>query len=220
MGLIAADNKIYLSVLGSDGSIRPTVNENTEGAVKRDYESSDGKKGTKFELVYKAIGGKITGLAFYDGDYGKNLQIDITHDAGTHTLSLGTASNFGEDFLKKLPNIDLNEEVVITPYAFEDEKGKMKKGVTITQDGEKIQNFFYDAEKKVNLHGYPKLTQKQIDSFDTDDWKVYFIGARKFLIEYAIKNIPLFATTANKANGSDTKVAYPTNDNDGEDVAF
>lgn len=203
------DNRKYVTVLG-DGTIRLSVTEETEGAVKREYETSDKKTGVKFELIFSELSGKITGLNFQDGDYGKNIQIEVT-DGEPIVLSLNTASNFGEDFLKKLPNIDLTKDVILRPYSFEDDNGKLRKGITVLQAGGKIQSYFYDVEGKKNVNGYPTPDPKKVKSFDTDDWKVYFIEARKFLIAYAENNIPLIKETeARKVAQPKDKIEYPT----------
>lgn len=180
----SANNDKYLSIL-SDGTIRISVPEGTEGAIKREYETSDGKVGVKHELVYTEVSGMITKVAFFDGEYGKLLQLTIVDgDEEPLVLSVSTASNYGEDLMKKLPNVDLNKPVVLVPYSFEDEKGKKRKGVTVRQDEVKIENYYYDAETKKNIHGYPAFPKKKMT---TEDWKLFFLQARIFLTEQIVK---------------------------------
>lgn len=188
MALKKGEDKEYVSIL-ADGTLRLPVPEGTEGAVTREYETSDGKKGVKHELVFKSLEGKITNVSFFEGEFGKLIQLEITDDAGSFTLSVNTSLNFGEDILKKLPAIDLSKDVEITPYSFEDEKGKSKKGVTITQDGVKITNFFYDVDSKKTLHKYPEVSKADSKKYDKDDWKMFFMKARKFLVKYTEDNI-------------------------------
>ena len=114
----AQETTPIMNILGSDGTLRLSVPEGTEGAVKREYETSDGKKGTKFELLFKSLCGKITNMQMFDGDYGKNLLVTLSYDGGADTISFNTTSPFGEDFMKKLPNINLDEFVTIgIPYS-------------------------------------------------------------------------------------------------------
>jgi len=187
MSLEQKDTKRIINVLGSAGDFRETVPEGTEGAKKREYETSDGKKGSKYELAYKSIGGKITNVEFFEGDYGKNLLItfDFEDDTDAVTVSFGCNTPFGEDVLKKLPNINFNEWVVMTPFNFDDDKGKNRKGVSIKQGDEKVTNAYYDGEK--NLLDYPE--PENPDEMDSDDWKMYFTAARKHTIKYAEENI-------------------------------
>ena len=184
------DSKTYVSILG-DGSLRVQVQEGTPDAVRREFEKSDGTKGVKHELVYDALSGKITNVSFFEGDYGKLLQVKITDKGSSVYLSLSTSLNFGEDLMKKLPNINLDEDVKLVPYSFEDDNGKTKKGITVYQNKEKVKNFFFDADNKKNINGYPD-PEGDIGKYDSDDWKLYFISARKFLVEYTEKNCKVF----------------------------
>lgn len=190
MGLKKHDDAKYVNILGSDGTLRLTVPEGTEGCEKREYEIKDGTKGVKYELVFDSLNGKITNIEFYEGKFGKNLLITVADTEGELTLSASTTQPFGEDIMKKLPNIDLKKEVVFAPYSFTDDKGKTVKGVSITQDGVKILNFFRDVEAKKNINGYPDPKPKKGDKpYTSDDWKVYFIEARNFLTDYIEENI-------------------------------
>lgn len=183
MALETIEKKNFISILSSDATFRKVVPEGTEGATVREYETSTGEKGTKCELIFQRMRGMIGAVSFVDTDFGKLLQIEIDGD----TLSLSTAQAFGEDFMKKLPNIDLKKEVVLSPYNFDDEKGKNKKGLTVYQDENKIENYFYDTEKKEVSNGYPAI-EGDTKSFDSDDWKIYFMKARKFLIAYTAEH--------------------------------
>ena len=189
------EERIFASVL-SDGKIRVTVPEGTEGAVLRTYETSDKKTGSKYELVFTELVGKITKVGFREGTYGTSLEITLTKgDETPVVLSLGTASNYGEDAMKKLLNVDLNRAVKIVPFAFDDEKsGKKRKGVTIWQHNvetgknERVENYFYDKEGKKNINGYPEPKKKITKSnpegtLSKDQWKIYFAECREFLMD-------------------------------------
>ena len=193
------ENKTFATVL-ADGLIHITVPEGTEGAKVRKYKTSDGTEGSKTELQYSEIIGKITKIGFQEGKFGVQLQltIDEGEDVVT-TLCLGTNSNYGEDVMKKLPNVDLEKTVKIVPFSFKDDKGKAKKGVTIMQKNDKgesikLSNYFYDAEKKENINGYPtpKPTKKERTS---DQWKLYYGEAREFLIEFITTKFKIDETT-------------------------
>lgn len=196
------ERKTYLNVQGkveeNNVCFRQVVPEGTPGAKLRKYETSDGTKGEKWELWFKEVGGRITNVYFFDGDYGKNLI--ITLDAGLEEpvkLSLGTSTKYGEDLLKKLPNIDFNKDVVLSPYGFESE-GKTLQGITVTQDNVKVTGAYYDPEKKKNLLDMPEPA----DIKDKEDWKIYFLQAHKHMINYTEENIcPQFTTVgSNEAN--------------------
>lgn len=177
----------------ADGLFHETVSQDTEGAVKREYETSDGTKGEKWELVYNKIDAKIVNVQFHDGEYGEQIQITFNDGENGVILSQTVSSNFGEDILKKLPNINFSEKVAFVPYAFEDEKTKKpKKGVSIYQ-GDKVANFFYDTEKQESKNGYP-IPEGDTTTYKSDDWKLFYLQARKFLTNYTKTNIvPNFA---------------------------
>lgn len=194
MGLIEKDFKTYANII-SDGSIRIKCDENDEKAVKRDWELKDGTKGTKFERVYKGISGMIIDISFHDADFGKMLHVTFESDEDGKpdtTLTLNTNSNFAQDLMKKLPNVDLNKKVSLSPYSFEDDKGKIRKGIVVWQgeDGkkEKIQSFFYDPETQKATNGIP-VPQGDTKKFDSDDWKMYFTVVKKFLVSYIEEKI-------------------------------
>lgn len=192
------DNTIYATVLASDGKIRVAVPEGTEGSIKREYATDEDKKsgndkkgilsGVKHEMVYTELSGVITEMKFHDGDYGTNLQIVVTdpdadEDEKPVTLSLSTESNFGEDVMKKLPNINLKKPVTFTPYSFDNDRGKKVRGITIVQGEKKIENFYIDGDKKP-INGYPKApTPKAGKSITTPQWRKFFAEAREFLME-------------------------------------
>lgn len=210
------EQKQYISILSSDASLRLVVPEGTPGAVVREYELKDKTKGKKTELVFNKISGKITDISFYDGDFGKLLQLDITDDAGTLTLSVSTAQNYAEDLMKKIPSLDLSKDMEITPYCFVDDKGKTRKGVSIVQDGVKVKSFFRDEEKKVNTNGFPSPSG---DEKDSEDWKLYFMTARKFLVNYIEKNFPT-KNGPKAVSTSDIASIYPTEEINPDSIPF
>lgn len=169
--------KKYLTVL-ADGRFHQTVPAGTEGAVVRTYEDKEGVEQSKTELVFDFVSGVITGMKFRDGDFGTSLQIELDGDG---VVDFNTASNFGEDLMKKIPSIDLSQPVKIVPYAFEDDKKKSVKGVTVYQNGEKVYSYYYDTEKKEVKNGLPQ-PEGDTKTFKSDDWKMYFMVVRKFLV--------------------------------------
>lgn len=188
----------YISILGSDGTLRMNVPEGTDGAVRREYETSDGKTGVKHELVFTEVSGMIDDIQLFEGDFGKNIQFALTKDGGEVVLSVSANSNFGEDLLKKIPSIDLDKEVTFAPYSFEDEHGNKRKGVTVKQDGNKVMSYFHSAPEKEGerpkaIHDYPE-PKGDTKKYDADKWKLYFAEARMFTLDYLTEHIlPKFA---------------------------
>ena len=184
----------YFSVL-ADGKFHTTVPEGTEGAVRRDYETSDKKTGVKFERLAQSITGIIESLSIFEGDFGKNVILEFKTSEGVEPIiiSLSSQSSYAEDFLKKLPNIDTAKEIELVPYAFEAD-GKKKKGLTVYQDGKKISGAYHEQNPEtkqfVTVKGYPAVPDDRT-GWDKEDWKIYFAQARKFLLGELQKH-PLF----------------------------
>ena len=188
----------YVSILSSDGTFRVQSNEDNTKAVRRDYETSDGTKGTKYELVYNELDGFIVGMYFRDSDYGRTLSIIMVDGDERYIISINTASNFGTDFMKKLSNINLEDRVNLAPYSFADKKGKNQRGISIVQDGNKIPSAYYNKEKKQNTNGFPEIDVKKKPK-QTEltkwkkFWKAYFSDVEEFLVEKTgeiIKTLP------------------------------
>lgn len=188
MAFIEQEKRTFAIVL-SDGTVRINTEENNPKAVKREFEDKDGNKKVKFELVYKGIKGQIIDLGFFENDFGKSCNITFRDDSGEDTvLSLNTALNFCDDLLKKLPNINLDKEVSLSPYSFLDDKAKNRKGITVWQNGNKLENYFYDTTEKKNKNNFPD-PEGDTKKYDKDDWKMYFMKTRKFLQKYTEENI-------------------------------
>ena len=118
MGLQEQELKrTYANVLG-DGSIRIRTTQDDPKAVRRDYELRDGTKGTKYEKVYKSVTGVITGIEFNDGEFGKQLIVEL--EAGMEVpvaLTMPLSSNFAEDLMKKIPSLSPEAECTLSPYS-------------------------------------------------------------------------------------------------------
>lgn len=179
------DARKFITVL-ADGKFHESVEDGTPGSVVREYEDSKtGEMKQKVELVHESVSGIITNVSFHDGEFGKTIQVELDGDG---VVSVGTTSTFGEDLMKKLPAIDLTKEVKLTPYSFEAE-GKTRKGITVYQGGEKVESFYYDKEAKKAINDIPQ-PEGDTKSFDSDDWKMYFMVVRKFLIKQVEKIFP------------------------------
>lgn len=180
-------DKTFLTIL-ADGKFHEQVSEGTQGAVAREYEDENDEKKIKYELVHDSVKGIITSVSVVEGFKGlKNLNIEIDSEI----ISTGVKGQFGEDLLKKLPSIDFTKEVTLTPYSFIP-KGEdvVKKGVTVYQDGVKVESFYWDKETKTEKNGVPAPVG-DTSAFDSDDWTNHFNVVRKFMLK-EIEKLPVF----------------------------
>lgn len=178
-------NGTFASIL-ADGSISVKCEEGEFGAVRREYEDSQTKEmKVKFEKIYTELSGYIAGIKFFEGEYGKQLQLSVKDGEDEIVLGFPVNSNFCEDLMKKLPNVKFNQPVVIKPYSFIDKVKKTpKKGVTIIQEDEKINSFFskVEGDKVITTNGLP--VPEEGKKYDADDWKMHFMIVRKFLVNF------------------------------------
>ena len=187
-------DKVFLTIL-ADGKFHEQVEEGREGAVAREYEDENDEKKIKYELVHDSVKGIITSVSVVEGFKGlKNLNIEIDSEI----ISTGVKGQYGEDLLKKLPAIDLSKEVTLTPYSFIP-KGEdtVKKGLTVYQDGVKVESFYWDKETKTEKNGVPTPVG-DTKAFDSDDWTNHFNVVRKFMVK-EIEKLPVFVETKEEA---------------------
>lgn len=195
----ASSDRVFLSIV--QGSLRQSVPEGTPDAVKRDWEAG-GEKGTKYELVYKAITGRITKVDFFDGDSaGRKFQnINITVDIGAdkpHVISVGVGTRYGQDIMKKLPNVQFGDEVRIRPYSFQPEgEDKTVTGVEITHKdaggefNKKVSSFFHkkEGDRWQSTNGFP-VPEGDTADYTSDDWDIFYKQCRRFLVNYTKEHV-------------------------------
>lgn len=170
-------NKPYLRIVG--GNLAQTVDKDTPNAKLREYELSNGDKGSKWELNYMNWTGKVQRIEFKDNEYGTTCNIDL----GDAVLTLNTDSRYFSDLATKLCGADLKQEITFHPFDIEIEGGKRKRGVSVQQNGEKLKNYFYNYETKESLYGFPTVDKEQQAKLKKNYWKVYFAEVTAFLVE-------------------------------------
>lgn len=206
-----------------DGTFRTQVPADSEGAIRRDWVSKDGtKSGTKYERHVNALIGKITNVQFFDGDFGQQLVISLDADEAGRVprIALQVASREAEDVMKKLPAVDMTKEVRFRPFAFKDDKDREVRGIEMAHAGadgkwtEKITNFFKDPETSENRNGFPAPKDEDTSGYTADQWKLYFLECRIFLVNYTKEKVaPKIAPAPVSAAQAAVDEAY------GEDLA-
>lgn len=175
----------FLSVVA--GKLREKVEEGAPGATLREGTLSNGETFSKWELVYPGITAFVTKVELRDGKFGKNVNIHMTDENDEEfVVSLGAEnSRTGVPFMMALPKLDLKKEVTLKPYKFNNDKSENVEGMTISQDGNKVQSAFYDPEKKENLLGLPKAEPNKRGE---TNWKLYFAQRDEWLQNYLLEN--------------------------------
>ena len=127
-------------------------------------------------------------------------------------------SSEAQSFAEKLKGIDISKEVNLSPYHFTPKDStKVKRGITVTQDGNKIDSYFLERDDKGkvigNLHGLPE-PEGDTETYDSDDWKVYYIKRRKFLKNEVILAFPSMETEIEKPKVEKPKKDAPSDEKD------
>jgi len=179
---IETGNVMYLYIIG--GTLMQKSEQNAKGAVLRSYETSAGDKGEKWEIHHKSLTGFIEGIEFKDSDFGEQCVVKVTDGKDKAQLNLQTESRYFIDFAQKIANVDMNEPVTFSPFDFTNkETGKQIRGMSMVQSGKKIESYFYEKEKKKNINGIVE-PENGGKGFKKDDWKIYFIQLKKFLVNH------------------------------------
>lgn len=200
--------KSFISI-SSEAELRKVVPAGTPGAVERFYDTKDEKgavikdeagnpvQASKIEKLYESVSGVIKNIEFVNTKWGTLLQVTIVDPFlnDEEILSMATSESYAQDFMKKLPNIKLDKEVILKPYSFiPDGETKKKRGMTVTQDGIKLEKSF--SEKKgdtwVATLGYPtpdpKLSKETNEMKRKEGWKRFFKDCEIFLVDYTTEH--------------------------------
>lgn len=159
-----------------NGKFAESVTKDTQGAVKR---YSENKKEDVYERIDSYISGRITEIGLNKGTYGWEMVLVVRDVDEVYKIQIQTNSGHFSSFANKLPNINLNQDVYLEPYAFDDKEKKKSNGeprrvvgMTVKQGGEKILNT-YSKEKPIPDLVFPK-------GGDDEDVKMYYMQEEKF----------------------------------------
>lgn len=152
MGAIQESNAIFLTI--SNGKICKKVPKKTSISVERVNKNGV----TVQEEYYKGWKGLITAIAVREHkDFGKFWNITLTDDQGDAILQMNYSSGYAAAFLKTLPNITLDSDVIITPN-LKIEGEKKKTTVFVSQHGVSLKHYY----TRDNPNGLPELKQIKV----------------------------------------------------------
>lgn len=180
---VIQNDRRYLYII--NGTLTEKSEEGKPDAKLRKYEDSKGNKGEKWEISYKNLNGHIANMFFKDSDFGEQF-ILVLDDGGEKKwqVQMSTDSRYFTDFAKKVSNIHLDMDVTINPYSIQKENSdKYNRGISIKQEGQKVENYFWDGKETVN--GLPR-PEGDTSKYSKDDWKMFFLKEKKFLKEHIL----------------------------------
>lgn len=162
MGAVLQTNAIYLTI--SNGQLCRRFQSPTKTSKER-----VNKKGTTVhEEFYKGWKGRITGIAVQEHkEFGKFWNVTIADEQGEAIIQMNYSSGYSAAFLKTLPNIDLNSDIVFSP-SMKIEGDKKKATVFITQHGKPVK-WAYTKDDPKGLPELRKLKVKGKEQWDDSD---------------------------------------------------
>lgn len=97
-----------------------------------------------YELFYDLFTGKLTNVRTQDGEYGVQWFFEFDDAGKTYIITTGYDNRYARTFLVRLLNdkIDFNQPITIKPYSFVTDDEKKMTGVTIIQNGKKMDPAF------------------------------------------------------------------------------
>lgn len=158
MGAIQQTSAIYLSIM--DGKIVRRFQSPT--AQTKERVTKEGK--LVYEEFYKGWTGRITNVKTRENEFGKDWQVYLQDEDGTAILSMRYSSGYASAFLKALPNVDLSQDVTITPHVKVD-GDKKRTGIFLNQNGQSVK-WFYTRETPNGLPGLEKIKVKGVEMWD------------------------------------------------------
>lgn len=152
----------FITILG--GKFCQRVPKGTEGAVERVNKLSK----TVYEKFYDSFTAKLVGIRTQEStQYGKSWLFDFQDGAEIYHLQLSYSNSFATAFLKMLPNVDLSQEMKVSP-SVKMEGDKQKSSLFINQGGVPIKH----AYTKDVPNGMPDMEQVTVKgSLVWDDTK-------------------------------------------------
>lgn len=169
-------NKVYLTIV--NGKVTRRLKGEEPGAEKRAL-----KNGREvWEMRYDQVDGKIKGFEWESHDeYGEFINVMLEDNSGdAFQLQMPIRGGYAYGFFSRIPNVDFNKEVRLTPYLIDRSKeGKSDKAVlVIYQDDNlgnstKVESFF----TRENPNGLPELKQVEFQGqtrWDDTDRVAFF----------------------------------------------
>lgn len=153
-------NVVFLTI--SQGKLVRRVDESTPGAVSRT--NKVGK--VVHELFYTSLIGHVKDVTTKETEYGKFWVVKMQSQANdqVYQIDINYASGYAFSFLKALPNVDLSQNVELSPALIKD--GEYTNSVIfLKQGGVPVKHFF----TKANPNGMPERERIKVKGKETSD---------------------------------------------------
>lgn len=199
-------------MVGNDNNVSNYYNV-TNGKIVKSYGKTEpdgiattprvNKNGeTVYEQNYDYISGKISNCRVDSHDeYGDSIKLTLT-DSEDVELSIKFDSSYGRSFLFKLNNIDVSNDVKITPYSFTNKEGKGVTGLNVHQNGVKL----LSEHTRETPNGLPQLKQVMFNGKNQWDKTEQITFLKEKLNGFISKLVPVEFTEVDAASEENTSI--------------
>ncbi len=174
------NSKMYLNVYSNELVLEYEKKEDLEKrvvAIGQDPEQIKTRKRMKgknegkevFYYILNDIGGMLTGVKVRETDkWGEMLDLELTDVDEKYSISLGgLSSRLSKDFIRRVGNLDVSKELILSTWSMDGEGDSTFSGVTIYQEDKKVE---YDIAYKDLPPPTQKGRNKKWDFTEQDDF--------------------------------------------------
>ncbi len=133
---------------------------------------------TVYYLSYDFLEAEILDAELQTSEFGESIVLTLIDPEATYKLTIQAASRYGNSFFSRMHNIDLDKAVRFYPYSFVAEDGKQRTGISLSQEGTKLDWCFPKGT-------VPDLVEKvragKTTYDDTDRYNFYIEEYNKFV---------------------------------------
>lgn len=212
----------YITFKPSIGRLTIKSDQSDPEAKPRTYTDQKTKQDvTVYEQRYQFISGKVVGVEVdTTGDYGSQLKITLRDGETDYTLPVPLNKSWGTKVAEALPNVKLDEEVLITAYGdFTSSDGKeVQAGLSVKQNGQPVYSHFnYQVDGKwTRKDGFPEYpaadtipNKEKNPAKYTKFWSDYYFTVEEFLIDWFEKNMTIEYVPLTKTETAEEAVEVP-----------
>lgn len=166
-------NITYFRVAG--GKLVRPAKADTPGAVAVQTPQGEVVHQLHDDFVEGSIAGFEDKTSEFNGKTTRSLVVIMQDGDEVYRIEVSRGKQYWSDFLMRLPNLDFDKRVAISPYDITDkDTGRRQQGMSMKQDGRKIARAF----SKENPGKLPQPTQVKVNDALVYDW-----GARNAFLE-------------------------------------
>lgn len=161
MGLISQNSTVYLTIV--EGQLAQRMKSKTNNSTTRTLSNGNVVE----EEYYRGISGMLFNLDVKTHpEYGETLHVYITDDKD-YCIQMQLNSSYAQNFLKTLPNVDINKPIVFTPSIKVKDDGKKDYTVFLRQDDKPVKRFYTkDGDNKLPEPVIKKGRRGAADEYD------------------------------------------------------